>query len=291
MQLVEQLRRTPDGASGLRPVKSPLTPREWEVIDLLAEGRDERPDRRRARALERDGPLAREEHPAQAGRADRARRPSRSRSRMRSSNSAELAGQREEEAVGGGVLGGDADPTAVALDHLAHERQPEADAAGAALAGPALPRLEDPLAVARPGSPGRGCRPRRSSRRRCGRPRRGSRRRSAGRTCSALESRLPNTPASIAGLPSTTGIASMSTWASRARMSAPSISTQSLRISPRSTSWRSIGSAPCRASISSVSTSSRMREETRTSVSMSCRVSRSSPWPPRSASSWRTPRS
>ena len=104
-----------------------------------------------------------------------------------------------------------------------------------------------------------------------------------GPYCRALESRLPNTPASIAGLPSTTGIASMSTWASRARMSAPSISTQSLRISPRSTSWRSIGSAPGRASISSVSTSSRMREETRTSVSMSCRVSRSSPWPPRSA--------
>ena len=39
MRLVEHLRRTPDGPSGLRPVKSPLTPREWEVIDLLAEGR------------------------------------------------------------------------------------------------------------------------------------------------------------------------------------------------------------------------------------------------------------
>jgi two-component system, NarL family, response regulator LiaR len=36
MKLVEQLRRTSRGP-GLRPVKSPLTPREWEVIDLLAE--------------------------------------------------------------------------------------------------------------------------------------------------------------------------------------------------------------------------------------------------------------
>jgi two-component system, NarL family, response regulator LiaR len=35
MRLVEQLRRAPQGAGGLRPVKSPLTPREWEVIELL----------------------------------------------------------------------------------------------------------------------------------------------------------------------------------------------------------------------------------------------------------------
>jgi NarL family two-component system response regulator LiaR len=39
MRLVEQLRRAPEGTSGLRPVKSPLTAREWEVIDLVAEGR------------------------------------------------------------------------------------------------------------------------------------------------------------------------------------------------------------------------------------------------------------
>jgi DNA-binding NarL/FixJ family response regulator len=35
LALIDRLRQTPSGSSGLRPVKSPLTAREWEVIDLL----------------------------------------------------------------------------------------------------------------------------------------------------------------------------------------------------------------------------------------------------------------
>jgi two-component system, NarL family, response regulator LiaR len=34
-RLIDRYRGTADGAAGLRPIKSPLTAREWEVIDLL----------------------------------------------------------------------------------------------------------------------------------------------------------------------------------------------------------------------------------------------------------------
>jgi NarL family two-component system response regulator LiaR len=37
--LIDRLRDTPSGSSGMRPVKSPLTAREWEVIDLLKASR------------------------------------------------------------------------------------------------------------------------------------------------------------------------------------------------------------------------------------------------------------
>ena len=37
-RLIEKLREGPNGASGLRPIKGPLTPREWEVIELFKPG-------------------------------------------------------------------------------------------------------------------------------------------------------------------------------------------------------------------------------------------------------------
>lgn len=40
--VVAELRRTPQGGIGMRPVRSILTPREWEVLDLMSLGRTTR---------------------------------------------------------------------------------------------------------------------------------------------------------------------------------------------------------------------------------------------------------
>jgi DNA-binding NarL/FixJ family response regulator len=39
MLLIERLRRLPEGGIGMRPVHTPLTAREWEILDFFCQGK------------------------------------------------------------------------------------------------------------------------------------------------------------------------------------------------------------------------------------------------------------
>ena len=40
MRMIERLRQLPEGGIGMRPVHSPLTAREWEILDFFCQGKD-----------------------------------------------------------------------------------------------------------------------------------------------------------------------------------------------------------------------------------------------------------
>jgi NarL family two-component system response regulator LiaR len=40
MRLIERLRNFPEGGTGIRPVRSSLTEREWEILDFFCQGKD-----------------------------------------------------------------------------------------------------------------------------------------------------------------------------------------------------------------------------------------------------------
>jgi len=42
MRMIERLRQLPEGGIGMRPVHSPLTEREWEILDFFCQGKDTR---------------------------------------------------------------------------------------------------------------------------------------------------------------------------------------------------------------------------------------------------------
>jgi NarL family two-component system response regulator LiaR len=134
MRLVEHLRRAPDGPGGLRPVKSPLTPREWEVVDLLAQSKT---TDQIAELLVLSSETVRS-HVKNILRKLNARAARLSRGSGR---------QREEEAVAGARRRRHADLAAVTLHHAPDDGEAETDPPRPALAAPALPRLEDALAL------------------------------------------------------------------------------------------------------------------------------------------------
>ena len=67
-RLIEQFREGSRGSSGLRPIKGPLTPREWEVIDLLTPGHSTDQVAESRPSLPRNGAFSPQEHHAQTRR-------------------------------------------------------------------------------------------------------------------------------------------------------------------------------------------------------------------------------